>query len=81
MLTTCRRAMNPGAKLLLVEFVMLPGNEPFPGKLMDLLMLVGCYGRERTEEEFRSLFTAAGFRLANIMTTKYAYSVIEGMVA
>jgi hypothetical protein len=81
LLTNCRQAMNHGAKLLLVDFVMPPGNDPFPGKLMDLLMLVGCYGRERTEEEYRSLFATAGFRLMNIMTTKYAYSVIEGMAA
>jgi len=81
LLTNCRKAMNHGAKLLLVEFIMPPGNDPFPGKLMDLLMLVGSYGRERTEEEFRSLFAAAGFRLMNIVTTKYVYSVIEGSAA
>jgi hypothetical protein len=81
LLSSCREAMNDGAKLLLLEFVMRPGNDPFPGKLMDLLMLVGCYGRERTEEEFRSLFAMAGFRLTNILTTRYAYSVIEGLAA
>lgn len=77
LLTNCRRAMNDGAKLLLIEFVMPPGNDPFPGKLMDLLMLVGCYGRERTEGEFGAICETAGFRLMNIMRTKYAYSVIE----
>ena len=81
LLTSCRQAMNHDGKLLLFEIVMPPGNEPSPGKLMDLLMLVGSYGRERTEEEFRSLFTVAGFRMANIMTTKYGYSLIEGRIA
>ena len=77
-LRNCREAMNDGARVLLVEFVMRPGNDPFPGKLMDLLMLVGSHGgRERTEAEFRSLFAAAGLRLTNILLTKYAYSVIE----
>jgi hypothetical protein len=70
--------MRKSSKVLLVEFVMPPGNDPFPGKLMDLLMLVGCYGRERTEEEFHSLFVAAGLRMVNLMTTKYGYSVMEG---
>ncbi len=78
LLTNCRKAMNPSGKLLLVEIVMPSGNEPSPGKLMDLLMLVGSYGRERTEEEFRSLFSAAALRTVKILTTKYVYSVIEG---
>jgi hypothetical protein len=78
LLRNCHQAMNDGAKLLLIEFVMPPGNDPFPGKLMDLLMLVGSHGgRERTDAEFRALFAAAGLQLTNIMTTKYAYSVIE----
>jgi SAM-dependent methyltransferase len=82
LLRNCHRAMNDGAKLLLVEFVMPPGNDPFPGKLMDLLMLVGSHGgRERSEAEFRMLFAAAGLRLTNIMPTKYAYSVIEARAA
>jgi hypothetical protein len=76
-LANCRRAMLDEAKLLLVEFVMPKGNEPFPGKLMDLLMLVGGPGRERTESEFRQLLAAAGFRLTHIETTKCAYSFIE----
>ena len=81
-LRNCLRAMNKGAKVLLVEFVMLPGNDPFPGKLMDLLMLVGSHGgRERTAPEFRELFAAAGFRLMKIETTKYTYSVIEATAA
>ena len=82
LLRNCHQAMNDGAKLLLVEFVMPPGNDPFPGKLMDLLMLVGSHGGcERSEAEFRMLFAAAGLRLKNIVTTKYAYSVIEASAA
>jgi hypothetical protein len=77
-LRNCQQVMRKSSKVLLVEFVMPPGNDPFPGKLMDLLMLVGCYGRERTEEEFHSLFVAAGLRMVNLMTTKYGYSVMEG---
>lgn len=82
LLRNCRRAMNDGAKVLLIEFVMPPGNDPFPGKLMDLLMLVGSHGgRERSEAEFRTLFAEAGLQLTSIMTTKYAYSVIEARAA
>jgi SAM-dependent methyltransferase len=77
-LANCRRAMAPGGRVLMVEFVIPPGNDPFPGKLMDLLMLVGSHGgRERTEPEFRALCAAAGLTLADVQTTKYAYSVLE----
>ena len=78
LLVSCRRAMKETGKLLLVEFVIPEGNEPFPGKLMDLLMLVGCKGRERSRDEFESLLTASGFRLSNVTETKHAYSLIEG---
>jgi hypothetical protein len=81
LLANCRRAMNNCGKLLLVEFVLPIGNDPFPGKLMDLLMLVGGKGRERTKDEFSALFGEAGLRMANINTTNYAYSIIEGTPA
>jgi cyclopropane fatty-acyl-phospholipid synthase-like methyltransferase len=78
LLANCRTAMNNSGRVLLVEFVILPGNDPSPGKVMDLLMLVGSRGgRERTEQEFRTLLTASGFRVADITTTRYAYSVID----
>lgn len=81
LLTSCRRVMKETGKLLLVEFVIPEGNEPSPGKLMDLLMLVGCDGRERSREEFESLLTASGFRLCKITETRQAYSIIEAETA
>lgn len=81
LLTNCRTAMNSHGKIRLVEFVLPAGNEPFPGKLMDLLMLIGGKGRERTLQEFSTLFTKAGLRLANIETTNFLYSIIEGAAA
>src|SRR6185437_14536248 len=77
LLANCHRAMNDDAKLILVEFVMPETNDAFPGKLMDLLMMVGGPGRERTESEFRRLLAPAGFRLANIKATRNAYSLIQ----
>jgi O-methyltransferase domain/Dimerisation domain len=81
LLRNCGQAMNDGGRLMLVEFIMPPGNDPFPAKLMDLLMLVGCNGRERSENEFRGLLDAAGFRMTDVVPTKFGYSLIEGAVA
>jgi hypothetical protein len=81
-LGNCRRAMGGRAKLLLVEFVLPEGNEPHPGKLMDVLMLAGTHGgRERTAAEFATLLERAGFRLARIVPTESMYSVVEAVPA
>jgi hypothetical protein len=81
-LRNCRRAMNDNGKLLLIEYVIPPGNDPHPSKLLDLMMLLGTdSGRERTEAEFRSLLEAASFRLTRTVSTESFYSVIEGVAA
>jgi hypothetical protein len=56
-------------------------TEPHFGKFMHLNMLVMTGGREGTEEEFRSLYEAAGFRLTRIVPTESPFSVIEGVRA
>jgi hypothetical protein len=61
-----------------VESVIPPGNEPSFGKLLDLAMLVIPGGEERTADEYRKLYEAAGFRLTRIVPTQAEVSVIEG---
>jgi len=79
-LRNCRRAMTDQGRLLLVEYVIPSGNDPHPGKMMDVLMLLGTHGgRERTEGEFKSLLAAADFSLARIIPTETFYSVIEAL--
>lgn len=73
-----RRTMGDGARLLVVEHVLPPGDEPSFGKLLDLNMLLLPGGVERTEAEFRRLYEAAGFRLTRIVPTEGDLSVIEG---
>lgn len=72
------RALAPGGELLVVESVIPPGNEPSFGKLLDLAMLVIPGGEERTEDEYRKLYQAAGFRLTRIVATQAEVGVIEG---
>jgi len=78
-LGNCRKAIRPGGKLLVVDQVIPPGNEPSFGKLMDIEMMVLPGGRERTAEEWRALFTASGFRLERIISTPAMQSIIEGI--
>lgn len=80
-LKNCRKALagKPDAKVLLVESVLPAGSEPHPGKFIDLEMFVFPGGRERTEEEFRKLFAAAGLRLNRIVPMKAPLWLVEGV--
>jgi hypothetical protein len=73
--------MPAHGKLLVIESVIPPGNDPFGGKLLDLVMLLIPGGKERTAEEYRKLFASAGFILSRIVPTPGEISVIEGVKA
>jgi O-methyltransferase domain/Dimerisation domain len=75
----CRRAMKPGAKLLIVEMVLPAGDTFHPGKLLDMTMLVMAGGQERTETEYAELLGKAGFRLTRVVPTESAVSVVEAV--
>jgi hypothetical protein len=47
-------------------------------KFLDLQMLVMNGGRQRTEEEYRKLYVAAGLMLTRLLPTASDFSVIEG---
>ncbi len=75
----CRAGVNPGGKLLVVDQVIQPGNDFDPGKFLDLEMLIFPGGHERTEQQFRDLFAAAGWRLNRIIPTPAGISIVEGL--
>jgi len=80
-LGNCRRAMGTGARLLLIEMVLPDDNRFHPGQIIDLMMLVGPGGQERTVAEYRQLFDKAGFRMTNVVATASPASVIEAVIA
>ncbi len=80
-LKACRKGVNPGGKLLVVDNVIQPGNDFFPGKFLDLQMLIFPGGRERTEKQFRDLFAASGWKLNRIIPTAATDSIVEGVPA
>jgi hypothetical protein len=65
-LGTVRVAASPESRLILLEAVVPPGNEPGSGKWLDLLMLALFEGRERNEAQWRALLKAGGFEPTNI---------------
>ncbi|MEO7819398.1 MAG: methyltransferase, partial [Actinomycetota bacterium] len=79
-LTNCRDAMNEKGKVLVVDNVIAPGNDPSWGKLLDIQMLI-IGGRERTKKEFAALFATAGLKLTRVVPTKGPLSIVEGVQA
>jgi hypothetical protein len=80
-LRTIRAAIPDGGRLLLMEPVIAPGNEPSYAKLLDLLMLVYPGGRERTEAEHRELLGGAGFSLQRAVPTASPITILEAVPA
>ena len=80
-LDLCRRAMAPGGRVLVVEHIVPPGNGPDFAKLLDINMLVGPGGSERTRKEFTALFARAGLRLRAVHATASPLKVLEAVAA
>jgi hypothetical protein len=68
-------------KVILLESVIAGGATPDLGKFIDIEMLLFPGGRERTAEEFKSLFERSGFRLTKVVPTKSPLSVVEAVKA
>jgi SAM-dependent methyltransferase len=84
-LRNCHRALGQRGVLLLIEGVyparMDASDAGLSAAANDVNMLVCTGGRQRSEQEFRDLYTAAGFRLTRIMPTPARVCVIEGVKA
>ena len=73
----CRDAMTPDGRVLVVDRVIRPGNGPDWSKWLDINMMVGPGGRERTRPEFAALFAASGLRLVKVHRTRSPLSILE----
>ena len=84
LLATCRSAMPPGSRLLVVEALLPERARDQPAVIrMDLHMLVLLGARERTEAQYRRLLADAGFRVGRVVPTASpaGLSVIEAVPA
>lgn len=77
-LRTVHAAMPAHAKLALFEAVV-PEDDSIANsaRMMDMNMMVVCGGKERTEEDWRALLDANGFRLDRMIPTPTSNFVIE----
>lgn len=81
-LASCRRAMAPDGRVLIVER-LIPDDpaEAIPTLLSDFNMLVLTGGRERTNAEYGELLAAADLRAGAIVPVAFPYGVIEGFAS
>lgn len=77
-LGTCRAALAPSGRILVVDAVLDDSPSSLYGKMLDIEMLaLTPHGKERTEAEFRGLLTMAGLRLGRTVATASPLSVLE----
>jgi hypothetical protein len=80
-LGNCRRALRADSKLLIVEMVLPEDGTPHPGKMLDMMMLAGPGGQERTTPEYRALLAKAGLELTRVVPTRSPVSIVEAVLA
>jgi hypothetical protein len=80
-LANTRKAMPPGATLLVVEELVCGPNLPCRAKLGDVNMLVRTGGRNRTREEYDALLARGGFRVARAIQAAGDLHVLEAVSA
>jgi hypothetical protein len=78
-LSNCKDAMNDNGRVLVVDALIKPGNGRDINKFIDLqMLLINKGGKERTEQEFRSLFDSAGLEMTRVISTAAMFSMVEG---
>jgi hypothetical protein len=76
-LRVIRQAMPDDAVVLALERDLGGPNDNPPAKFSDLNMLVNPGGRERSEEEYATLFATAGLRYVGATPSAAGFSVFE----
>ena len=78
-LKNCRRAINPGGRILVAESLIDEIGQPGSAAMMDINMLVMLGGRERNLEEYKTLLAAAGFRFSCTTPTSTPLVLMEAV--
>jgi len=66
-LRNCRSAGGNNTRLVIVDFIVPPGNEPSFAKGLDLTMLALFGGKERSLTQFERLLGDAGYRITSVV--------------
>ena len=73
-----RASATAGARVLLIEALISEGNVPSWPVTLDLWMLA-ISGKQRTLEEYTSLYEDTGFRFTRAIATQAGVTIVEGI--
>jgi O-methyltransferase domain len=76
-LSNIQRAMNPGARLFIVEMVIDESGTDVGATMMDMGMLCCFTGQERSRAQFEALLGDAGLRFLGARSIGSPYQLIE----
>jgi hypothetical protein len=78
-LKTCQRAMPPHARVLVIDRVLPPTDDPNRQAMafLDLFFLVLEGGSIRTSDDFIQIFAAAGLEVSRVIPTSTTFSIVE----
>jgi hypothetical protein len=76
-LSNIRQAMNPGARLFIVEMMFTHQANSISAALMDVAMLFGLTGQEREMSEFETLLGVADLAIVETTALHRPYQLIE----
>jgi len=79
-LSAVRRAASPGARVLIIENVLVDTATDRRGHTLDVIMLAITGGRERTGDEFAQLLQNAGFTSSTVIETGGPLRIVEAVV-
>lgn len=85
LLRNCHRSMDGAGRVICVDSVLPPFGDTTgtAAKFLDLLMMAGIRGKERTRRQWETLYAAAGFRVASVtpLRDNFGTSLVEGVKA
>lgn len=78
-LKSCKRAMPPHARVLIIDRVLPPPGDPNRRAIafLDLFFLVLEGGSIRTADDFTRILAAAGLEISSIIPTTTTFSIVE----
>ena len=82
LLKNCHHSMHHDGRVFCIDSVIPPMGDAgcVTAKLLDLVMMTFITGKERTLQQWESLYSAAGFRIVNVtpLEDNMGTSIIEG---
>lgn len=83
LLENCRRAMQGDGRVICVDAVLpaMGNTAGIAAKLLDIVMLTCATGKERTEQQWAALYSAAGLEIRSItpIQDNFGTSIVEGV--